>query len=281
MRLDEVKSMLSSMATEMDVRVDDIHDKAIDTQSKIFSMLIKEIEQFDTIDGKYIIGDSYNKRFALIQKNIQDIISKNYNPVLSQYLQYYDNIEAESLKQHQLYNGLDIDKSTVDPLKTSYYGQAKYYLTQGLADGYIQPAKFLIMQYVTKGSTVNDMRRALDRWNKGTLNAGELASDRHAPRLQAYSTQIARDTMYTYQGAIQDVIKQEYGLNKFIYVGGLVKDSRPFCRHLVSRRSKISFDEVPELVIQYPQGLKPDTTKKNFPLYRGGYNCNHAVMVVK
>lgn len=281
MSLRELEQLLKSMATGMDGRIDDIQNTALDTQERIFNTLLSEIDRFDISDGKFVTGQDLTKRFSAIQRKMQELINTYYNPVVGEYLKHYNTIENDTIQQHADYNKIEVTRDLLNPTKQVLYNQASYYLTQGLADGYIQPAKFLMMQYVVKGSTVKDMRSAIDRWNKGTLNAGELASDRHAPRLQAYATQIARDTMYTYQGAMQDVIRKEYNLGKFIYVGGLVKDSRPFCRHLVSMRRKIDFNEIPALVIQYPQGLKPDTTIKNFPLYRGGYNCNHAVMVVK
>lgn len=281
MNLREIESLLKDMSNGMDNKIDNINNKATSTQERIFALLIAEIDKFEIENGSYVTGQDYSKRFADIERKMNDIITKYYTPSVVEYLKHYNEIQDLTIKQQAEYNKIDVDKQLLNPTKQALYNQGSYYLTQGLADAYIQPAKFLMMQYVTKGSTVNDMRRALDRWDKGTLNTGELATDRHAPRLQAYATQIARDTMYTYQGAMQDVIKKEYGLTKFIYVGNLVKDSRPFCKHLVSLRRKIDLDEIPPLVIQYPQGLKPDTTKKNFALYRGGFSCGHSVMFVR
>lgn len=277
----EIEKILSDMATGMDARVDNVQQRALFTQGKVFDFLLSEVDKFDISDGRYVTGQDLNKRFGYIQRKMQELINTHYNPVVGEYLKHYNTIETATIQQQAAYNNIDVSKELLNPVKQVMYNQASYYLTQGLADAYVQPAKFLMMQYVVKGSTVKDMRSALTNWDKGTLSAGELASDRHAPRLQAYATQIARDTMYTYQGAMQDVIKKEYGLTKFIYVGGLVKDSRPFCRHLVSLRRKIDIEEIPDLVIAFPQGLKPDTNKKNFPLYRGGFNCVHSVMFVK
>ncbi len=281
MNLKEIEQRLKDMSTGMDSRVDNIQERALYTQGLVFDFLVSEVDKFDISNGRYVAGQDLNSRFAYIQRKMQELINTHYNPVVGEYLKHYNALENDTIKQHLDYNNIEASRELLNPTKQVFYNQASYYLTQGLADAYIQPAKFLMMQYIVKGSTVKDMRSALERWDKGTLNAGELASDRHAPRLQAYATQIARDTMYTYQGAMQDVIRKEYKLDKFIYVGSLVKDSRPFCRHLVGLRRKISFDEIPPLVVQFPQGLKPDTTIKNFPLYRGGFNCSHAVMVVK
>lgn len=281
MTIDEIKKLLHEMAVGMDDSIDNVNKKATEAQRLIFTMLIKEIEKFEITNGSYVRGQDYTERIAAIESKMYDIIGKVYNPSVNAYLRHYNRIEGATIKQHAQYNNIEVDKDNISTVKESLYNQASYYLTQGLADAYVQPAKFVLMQYVTKGSTVKEMRSAVERWDKGTLGPGELASDRHAPRLQAYATQIARDSMYTYSGTVQDVIRKEHGLTRFIYVGGLVKDSRPFCKHLVGLRRKIDIEEVPPLVIAYPQGLKPDTTKNTFPLYRGGYNCNHVVMFVK
>lgn len=281
MTLDEIKKLLSGMATGMDDTIDKVNARAIEAQTRIFNMIIKEIENFEISNGSYVTGQDYTAKIAEIESKMYGIIAKVYNPAVYQYLKHYNAIETSTIQQHADYNGIEVDKQKLTPIKQSLYNQSSYYLTEGLADAYVQPAKFVLMQYVTKGSPVKDLRSAIERWDKGTMNAGELASDRHAPRLQAYATQIARDSMYTYAGTMQDVIRKEHGLTKFIYVGGLVKDSRPFCRHLVMLRRKIDIEEIPPLVVAYPDGLKPDTTKKNFPLYRGGYACRHTVMFVK
>lgn len=121
----------------------------------------------------------------------------------------------------------------------------------------------------------------LKNWNNGTLGNGKLSSSVDNPRLQAYAGQIARDSLFQYNGTIQDNIGQKYNLTKFIYVGGLVKESRPFCKHLAGLDRKIDIEEIPELVKRYPEGLVPNTTRENFPTYRGGYNCLHNVMMVR
>lgn len=281
MTLDELKKRLSDIATSTDDTVEQINVSATATQKLIFEYLIEQVDKFEISAGDYVTGQNYAERIAIIERRMNELITKNYTPSVKDYLKHYNTIESQTIQLHADYNNLEVAKSLLNPTKQALLSQGSYYLVQGLADAYVQPAKFLMMQYVTKGSSVNDLRRALIRWDKGTMEAGELASDRHAPRLQAYATQIARDTVFTYQGAMQEVIKSEYGLTKFIYVGGLVSDSRPFCRHLVGLRRKIDLEEVPPLVEAFPEGLKPNTTKKNFLQYRGGYGCRHTVMVVK
>jgi hypothetical protein len=133
------------------------------------------------------------------------------------------------------------------------------------------------MQHVTTGISIKDSQRILNNWNKGET----VGNVRPVINLQRYATQIARDSSYQYHGAINEVIAQEYKLDSFIYTGDLIRDSRPLCQHLVRLRRTIKLDEMPALIKKYPQGLYPNTSKKNFIQLRGGYNCRHSAFAVK
>lgn len=281
MTIDELKKLLRDMALSMEDSVESVNKSATNAQQKVFELLLKHIDLFDSSNGSFVPNQPLAHRFAKIQSEIEAIIGKMYQPALSGYFSSYSTVEDTALSLHKSFNNIEIAKSNFTAARQAIYTQAEYYLLNGLADAYIQPAKYLLMQQVATGGTIEKARSIITNWDKGELETGALASDRHAPRLQAYATQIARDTIYTYNGAIQDVIKERFNLTKFIYVGALVKDSRPFCRHLVNLNRKIDIKEIPKLVIAYPNGLRPDTTMANFIEVRGGFNCNHIAMPVK
>jgi hypothetical protein len=78
----------------------------------------------------------------------------------------------------------------------------------------------------------------------------------------------------------------------YTYVGALVGASRDLCEHLVSKKF-IHKSEIPGIVkgkidgVQIPTnkktglpyGMVPGTTANNFQIRRGGYKCNHLLMV--
>jgi hypothetical protein len=67
-------------------------------------------------------------------------------------------------------------------------------------------------------------------------------------------------------------IADERGLTHFLYEGGLVKDSRPFCRAhaggIYTRTDAKRFDGI------YWKGKIPDLP---FLVAVGGYNCMHSI----
>lgn len=281
MTLEELRKRLIALNERMDTVVDNVATSATDAQTVIYEYLLDQINYFEISNGAFVANQDYASRLAIIQRKIYSIINNLYKPSILEYLNSYKDIDDTNAYLHKSYNQLVLEKSLFTSARRAIYDQAEYYLVDGLADAYVQPAKFLLMQAASEGLTIKQARSMLNNWNKGELVTGRLASAHPTPRLQAYSGQIARDTIFQYNGTIQEKIAEQFGLKRFIYVGGLVKDSRPFCKHLVSQRRKIDIDEVPELVKKYPEGLISGTTKENFPIRRGGYNCQHTVMVVR
>jgi len=76
------------------------------------------------------------------------------------------------------------------------------------------------------------------------------------------------------------------GLVWYQYVGSLITTSREFCIHLVGKRY-VHESEITGIINGKIDGEKvslagliPDTTKDNFPILRGGYNCRHQMLAV-
>lgn len=277
----EATDKLKEQTIMMDSSISDFTATATITQEKIYGYLLAAINKFEINDGRFVANQDFGRRFGIIQKEIKSILAKDYMPSIKEYLNTYTSIDKSISGLHKSFNELEIDKNILTAARRTIYDQAEFYLTQSLNEAYVQPAKYLLMQGITNGITIKQGQDLLKNWNEGDLNAGKITSGRKYPRLQAYTGQIARDSMFQYNGVIQDKIGEQYGLTNFIYVGGLVADSRPLCKHLVGLRRKIALSEIPKLIEQYPEGVIPNTTMKNFPIYRGGWNCLHNCMMVR
>lgn len=281
MNIEDLRSRLGDLSGTIDDSIEQLIKSATKAQDSIYDMLLQQVENFQIENGAFLKGQNYTQRLALIQRRITEILNETYTPSLKQYLGTYSTIEQTNISLQKSYNELVVDKELLTPARRSVYNQAEYYLSEALADAYVQPAKYLLMQQVTVGGSIQDAKRMLRNWNDGELSSGRLSSGRPTPRLQAYANQIATDTIHQYNGTINDIIRDEYKLTKFVYVGDIIKDSRPACRYMVGLRRKIDINEVPKILETYPEGVIPNTTRKNFFIYRGGYNCRHLAMAVK
>ena len=123
-------------------------------------------------------------------------------------------------------------------------------------------------------------------------------------KLESYVKTITKDTLNTYDGAINNEIKERYKLETMIYVGSLIETSRPICLHL-KEKSRWTKDELKSVLDEYcPNGVPSEKTimiqqgdkevrmKKgsgmiegtnvdNFTVNRGGYGCRHLARWIK
>lgn len=290
MNIDELRKQLTELTSIMDGSIDSVEAASAKAQELIHQVILDQINQFEVLDGRFVTTQNYAARMAVITRKINSILGEVYSPSIREYLQQYFTIDEYNTRLNRGYNELVIDKGLYSPIRRSIYDQAEYYLTDGLADAYIQPAKYLLMQAVSSGMTIKDATRMMRNWNEGKYSTGEqLATNRPTPKLDTYAVQLSRDSIFTYHGTIQEVIKDKYKLSNFIYVGGIVKDSRTFCRNLVTMRRKIGLDEIPKLIEQaakqdgksLPLGMIPGTNSKNILERRGGYGCRHTAMAVR
>lgn len=278
----QLERELYAMLEIMDGAIDTVTAAGQDTQSSIYKFLTDYINRFEIEDGRFVVNQDFTGRFAYIQRQMQRRIDTLFKPSITEYLSTYSKIEDINVSLQKSYNQLTVDVEKLSPARKSVYNQAAYYLKDGLAEAYVQPTKYLLMQQVTQGVTLKDSQRILKNWNKGDLSAGsQLTSGRATPNLTKYATQVARDSLHGYNGTINEVIATEYDLKAFKYVGDIIEDSRPFCRHLVGLKRTIKLSEVPGFVQKYPDGLKPNTTMKNFYVVRGGYACRHLAIAVR
>lgn len=281
MSLQELKEKLKELSITMDDSISLVTDAAAEAQEAIFKAITTIINNFEITDGRFVVTQNYAARLIALEQKIKKILGDVYAPSISEYLNTFTTIEDANIALQKGYNQIEVETGLLSPAKKGLMNQAAYYLDKGLADAYIQPAKFLIMQQVTTGISLRDSLKILSKWNEGEYKA---PTGRQTPNLQKYAVQVARDSLFQWQGTIQDTIGKRYDLTDFIYVGDIIEDSRPLCRHLVEMQKKqktISLDEIPALVKQFPQGTIPGTNKENFPVYRGGRNCRHTVMMVR
>lgn len=286
----EVRRELEALALIVDGAVSRLDRSAAKAQDQIFRILMDRLSKMPQADGALVPGADLNKQLAIATREIDKILKAVYRPAVADYLTAYDAIDEKALKLARDYNRLTVDARLLSPLRAGIMQQAKHYLTTAVADRYVQPAKYLVMQAATTRMDVPDAEKIIRNWHKGKYVTGQnLATNIDSPRLDTYATQMARDSIHGYQGGQQEVIKKEYGLNRFIYQGGLVKDSRTFCRLLVKENRIIGLDEVHGFIDEAakidgkttPNGMVPGTNQENFLQRRGGYNCIHMALAVR
>src|SRR5690606_13129165 len=278
-----IRDDLEELNKYIDTTVINVEKAMTEVQSKAYEIVRNAVLSFEIADNIIMLNSNFYSRLLRIEERLKRLFgSSKYSVPIRKFLSNLNEINDRTIELHVKYNDLKKEIEALPEARKIVYNQAKEVFSSGaIADSYIQPVKNLLARQAVSGMTTKQALSLIEKWNNGELSSGRLNVGNPAPNLNRYAVQMARDTAFSMNRNANDIISKELDLTHFVYVGGLVADSRPLCKHLVSLRRRISLSEIPALVKRYPEGLYPNTTKANFMQVCGGYNCNHTAMGVR
>lgn len=284
------KTIADELLKALDASVDDLTD----TQ---FKQLIAASEKvlatyYDTLqrdkDGNITESENTDwvKRLLEVeQKLLKLLTTPNYNKGITEYFSNFDTILKLNKELQTMQNGI-VDYGKLDdaltPKQAFIKDKVLFELKQGgIKKVFVEPTKQVLLNAISLGWSIEETRKEMDRIY--TPN-GEL--ERNA--IRSYMQQIARDAIYSYNGTINATIAQEYGLDKYSYIGGTVHDTRPFC--MAYHGKIIPKEDLHGILTTYlgsptlSQGMYKVSVsdyEANFLAYRGGWNCRHIAIPLR
>jgi hypothetical protein len=239
--------------------------------------LKKELANLETSAGGKIKNTADNRKIiASLDSKMLEIMKKiGYQSQVFKLLANFDDID-NSLQSIHKDNNITVAQSLIDPIKQVLIDTTtNNLLKQGLDANLTQPIKDILLLNATVGTSLTDTIQQID--DSMTTIPGRKGA------FYSHSTQVARDTLGQYNGAINQAIKDEFELDGNLYIGSLVEDSRPQCERWVE------MSEIPDSELQNEidwafangSGMILGTTASNFCTNRGGYNCRHIVIPTK
>lgn len=252
-------------------------DGITSTQSDIYDELVKQLDKFAT--KGYMVYDREAIRMVNeMEGTIKRAINKtDYRERVQDYLQNFDKIKQVNIQLQQSVNKINVAPALTNLQRGAQQQTVNNLLGAGLNTNFIQPIKDVIFQHVVSGASVADTELALRGVIKG--NADRLGN------LERYVTQMSRDSINGYDGMIQQRIAAEFDLNAYSYEGSLVSDSRKQCVRWVEKYNGVLPFDILEKEIDWAysngSGMVSGTTKDNFAINRGGYNCRHTCTAIR
>ena len=240
--------------------------------------------KFETkeIDGKTSIKQTGSTAsiIASAKKELNEIIAgTEYQNLVNSLLTSFDGITDNIGKIHQELNGLSFSKNflktNINPIKRLAVQTTAAYLSDtAINANFINPTTRILLEAVQFGYSIPEAERAL----------------RDNVRFSKYIGQVARDAMFQYDGTVNNIIRESYGLDGIRYVGSLVNDSRGQCSKWV-KMGVIPVEELQKEIAWAKRGgsykgrklsgMISGTNEGNFTVYRGGYNCRHRAFPVR
>lgn len=223
------------------------------------------------------------------EKRLSDAIEMNtgYKSEIRKYMTNFDVMDKLNTKIHRGLNKIDIKgviklankqkRELVGGVVEKVVGEIDRFpenmLGNEMREQFTKPVKKVLYQNIMQGKSQTAAKKVLHDFIIG--KKGKMG------QLERWSGQIARDTLSQYDGAVNDMVRKEFDLNGYKYIGSLVRDSRPQCVRW-RQMKEIPIKILPqELANPANRGQIPGTTKDNFGTYRGGFNCNHSAIPIR
>lgn len=245
-------------------------------EREILAGVEKYMDKFGRSGGKF---NPKERPFSLIngiKKEIGRIIANSdYPSAVDDYLVSFDKISQNVVAIQKNINGIRVEASLYNDLQKALVESVKDdLLDAGVNAKFADPIKKILFNQINTGADIGETKKLLDIMITGGDKDGVLSR---------YAGQVARDAAQQYEGHINQVIKNEFGLKAIAYVGSIVTDSRKQCRHWVDMGIIKDEDLQKEIDWAYANGsgMIPGTTPENFIINRGGYNCRHTAYPVK
>jgi hypothetical protein len=249
------------------------------TEKLIFADIKKLIDKFNVSGGKIEFNESNVELVNQINQTIVDAIQKSKMPAtIREFLRDFDTIKEFNVDVHSKLNGLSTKEleDLINPIQRGVVQQTLDGLTgAGVDANFIEPVKQGIYKNIVGGATRSDLENFLTAYVVGTPELNGLYS--------RYVKQVSRDALGQFDGQINAIIADEFGLDAFRYVGSLIDDSRAQCVRWVGKRilEKSEMESQIAWANNNGSGMIPGTNPDNFLIYRGGYNCRHRAIPFK
>lgn len=246
-------------------------------EKKVFLELKELLRQFNTSGGKIVFDSQTINLINEAEKRILKALNKSgYNDRVKSYLKDFDLIKENVVAQQKKINGINVATRPLNNLQKSAIQQTTNILTgNGMNYNFIQPVKDILLSSASSGMTIAEAELQ--------LKSIVLGDEERLGKLNRYVTQVSRDAVSQFDGMLQSRIAKEYDLDGISYEGSIIRDSRDQCKRWVEM-GEIPWENLEAEVawaFKYGSGMIPETTKDNFIIYRGGYNCRHSATAIR
>lgn len=243
-------------------------------QKDLYNQLTAILSDLE-LDSEGYIKQSVANRKVLTKANdkIQEVFSSSiYTTAVSNYVNVVPKVDLQNVKYFTAVdeafkpNKLFLRNLQSDTIATI----EKYVLQDGLQSQVINPLSQILNQNVNSGGSFAGF---LDQ-----VRNYVLGNDQVEGRAMSYTRTYLRDSLFTYARAFQQAITDDLGLEYYLYSGGIIDKTRPFCEERAGKF--FSHKEIEAMASIEWAGKKQGTTESSIFLFAGGWNCGHQIIPV-
>lgn len=243
-------------------------------QNKLYSELTVILKDLELDSEGYIRQNGTNRRILRIaNEKINEVFSSHsYTTVVNNYVSVVPAIDLQNVKYFTaIEESFKPNKIFLRNLQTETIATIeKYVLRDGLQSQVIGPLSQILNQNVNSGGKFSGFLEQIKTYIVGNSDV--------EGRALSYTRTYLRDSLFTYSRTFQQSITSDLGLEFYLYAGGLIDTSRPFC---IERAGKYFHQkEIESWASLEWAGKKQGTTESSIFIFAAGWNCNHQIIPV-
>lgn len=243
-------------------------------QRDLYNQLTVILTELELDADGYIKQSAANRKvLTTADKKINEVFSSSiYTTAVSNYVSVVPKVDLQNVKYFTAIDeGFKPNKLFLKNLQTDTIATIeKYVLQDGLQSQVINPLSQILNQNVNSGGRFSGF---LDQ-----IRTYILGNDKVEGRAMSYTRTYLRDSLFTYSRTFQQSITNDLGLEFYLYSGGIIDKTRPFCAE--RNGNYYSHKEIEAMAGLDWQGKKQGTTESSIFLFAGGWNCGHQIIPV-
>ena len=269
---EEIQRIIDLKVDRLETIPDAFSSRMVRIQRAKFNDVIRLLDELDYKNGFIVVNDANILKIEAITEQIKDVLTgAEYEKAVGELMQEFDNPAAINYKYFEAIDprfevpaiSNNILRAKKNESILSLLNSTDQYLTN--------PMRQSLSNSVLSGGSRSDL---LDTFRDLIEGDPETVG-----RLERATRQVVSDTFALSDRAITNEVAEQLGMKFYLYTGGLLKSTRPFCK---ARNGKFFKKSEVESWGANPSwaGAMEGTDDKTIFQTAGGYNCQHSILPV-
>lgn len=243
-------------------------------QTSIYNQFIRTVKDLELDEGGYIRQNAANRKILYELEGIIDSLlpGQDFTAIVSETIAILPQLDVLNSEYFStMTDKFNPSRNYFKVLQTQTIEKIESFLLRdGLSFAVKTPLKDILSLNINTGGSFSGFLDQLRNFITG--------NEDFDGRLLSYSRGLLKDTLFNYSRAYQQAVTADLGLSYYLYAGGVMDKTRPFCMERVG-----NFYHEKEIKLWANQdwaGKNKDTTESSIFIYCGGHNCAHSLIPV-
>jgi hypothetical protein len=269
---DEIKRIIDLKVERLETIPDAFSNRMVSIQRSQFNNVIRLLDDLDYSNGLIVVNDANILKIEAITEAIKDVLTgQEYELAVGELMDEFDNQAAISYRYFEAIDPRFEVPAITNSILRAKKNEAVLSLLNSTDQYLTNPMRQSLSNSVLSGGSRSDLIATFRDLIEG--------DPEKVGRLERATRQIVSDTFALSDRAVTNEVAEQLGLEYYLYTGGLINTTRPFCKARNGKFFKKSEVESWGALGNW-EGRMEGTNEKTIFQTAGGYNCQHSILPV-